>query len=197
MDKFQLDISSLYASGKSMTEIAQIMGCSVHKIAYWMSKMHIKRRSHSEATYVKENPLGDPFKIKVSLSPAEHELYGLGLGIYWGEGEKVSKGHVRVANSDPALILKFREFLGGICQVNLQRVHYSIVCFNDSNPEEVSSYWSKILKISPKEFGKIVQIPTQGKGTYKKKSRFGVCTLIVNNTKLKSWILFELEKLKN
>jgi len=42
------------------------------------------------------------------------------------------------------------------------------------------------------KFGKIVQIPTQGKGTYKKKSRFGVCTITVGNVKLKNWILNEI-----
>lgn len=189
------NLFSLYQSGQSMTEIAKRLNCSIHKIVYWMDKFNIPRRSFSDAVYLKANPNGDPFKIKTSLIDHEQILYGLGLGLYWGEGEKVSKGKVRVANSDPNLLLAFRNFLITICQVTISRIHYSLICFNDSNPQAVSKYWSKILEISEEKFGKIVQIAPQGKGTYQRKSKYGVCIIEVSNTKLKSWMMQELKKL--
>ncbi|MDE2589247.1 MAG: hypothetical protein KGL95_06235 [Patescibacteria group bacterium] len=162
-----------------------------------MEKYKINRRSMSEAVYLAENPNGDPFNIKTTLSPSEERLFGLGIGIYWGEGEKTSKGHMRVTNSDPNLILVFRKFLLSICQVTPSRIHYYLICFNDSLPEKAAMYWAKILEISPENFGKIVQIAPQGKGTYKRKSQYGVCTIGVANTKLKSWMMQELSKIKN
>ncbi len=45
------------------------------------------------------------------------------------------------------------------------------------------------------KFGKIVQIPPQGKGTYRNKSAYGVCSLSVGNIKLKRWILQELHSI--
>ena len=188
-------LQQLYGSGKSITDIALLQKCSIHKVVYWMNKYNIKRRTWSEAVYLKSNPNGDPFKIKDKLNQQESILFGLGLGIYWGEGEKVSKGKVRVANSDINLILSFRDFLISICQVTITRIHYSIICFNDSNPLEVSKYWSKMLEIPEEKFGKIVQIAPQGKGNYRRKSKYGVCIIEVSNTKLKAWIMKELDKL--
>lgn len=62
-----------------MTEIGQKLGISSHKIVYWMKKHRLKRRSRSEATYVKRNPNGDPFCIKRNLTERERQLLGLGL----------------------------------------------------------------------------------------------------------------------
>lgn len=176
-----------------MWEISQKLGCSVHKITYWMKKYNINKRTRSNAMYVKLNPHGDPYKIKLKLTKNEQTLFGLGLGIYWGEGNKVTPQAVRVTNTDPQLIKTFRSFLTNICQVLPQKIQYSIVCFHDSNPSDVIQYWSKQLEISTEKFGKIVQIPTQGKGTYKRKSQFGVCTITVGNVKLKSWIMHQLK----
>ena len=185
-------LSTLYNQGKSLPEVAKILICSPHKVVYWMRKYNIPRRSRSEALYVKLTPHGDPFKIKTDLSPEEKYLLGLGIGIYWGEGNKAHKNSLRVANSDPELLIVFRKFLLRICQFPKERIGYSIVCFNDSDPAEVLEFWSTKLQILPEKFGKIVQIPTQGKGTYKRKSLHGVCTLTVGNLKLKNWIMEKL-----
>jgi len=72
-----------YESGKSVLEVAQTLNYSPAKVRYWMNKYSIKMRGHSEAAYLKQNPNGDPFNIKVDLSPNEKILYGLGIGIYW------------------------------------------------------------------------------------------------------------------
>lgn len=188
-------LENMYLSGNSMFEIAAKLGCSVNKVVYWMDKYKIKRRSRSDAAYIKRNPSGDPFKIKKIISPKDNLLHGLGLGIYWGEGEKISKGKVRVANSDPRLILLFRKFLVENYRVDVSRIHYYLICFNDSDPNEVAEYWSKILKTSKDKFGKIVQVPSQGKGSYRRKSRFGVCILEVSNIKLKQVLMGELKEL--
>ncbi len=185
-------LNRMYLRGNSMAEIAKILGCSINKISYWMDKYKIKRRSNSEATYVKRNPNGDPFKIKNKLNLKEQQLQGLGIGIYWGEGDKGNPHSLRVANTDPRLIRVFIRFLLEICRLEKRKIRYSIVCFNDSDPLECKSYWSKQLGISDNKFGKIVQIPSQGKGTYKKKSKYGVCTVSATNVKLKKWLMEQI-----
>lgn len=187
-------LESLYNSGRSMAEIAHVLNCSIHKVVYWMDKYSLRRRSHSEASYMKANPNGDPFQIKEKLNTKEMFLYGLGIGIYWGEGEKVSKNAVRVANTDPHIIKTFTKFLLNICGLEKRKLLYNLICFNDSDPEEVKNFWAKELEISPEKFGKIVQIAAQGKGTYRKKSKFGVCIVIVGNIKLKAWIMNQIQK---
>ncbi len=190
-------LENLYSSGSSMSEIAKKLKCSPHKVVYWMNKYGIKRRTLSEAIYLKSNPNGDPFKIRDNLSNEEKFLYGLGLGIYWGEGDKRTKNAIRLTNTDPELIKTFTKFLLTICQLEKRKLLYNLICFNDSNPDEVRSYWAKELKISKEKFGKIVQIPQQGKGTYRRKSKYGVCILIVSNMKLKAWIMNDIGKIYN
>lgn len=189
-------LEKLYLSGKSMMEISKILKCSQNKIVYWMKKYDIKRRTTSEAIYKMHNPNGDPFKIKRDLSPEDYLLKGLGLGIYWGEGSKKTKYSLRVANTDPELLKVFIRFLEQICNLEKHRFSYSLICFNDIDPKIARNYWAGQLKISPEKFGKITIIPKQGKGTYKKKSQFGVCTVNANNTKLRNWLVAETERLK-
>jgi hypothetical protein len=38
-------------------------------------------------------------------------LFGMGLGLYWGEGTKRGKGGMRITNTDAKMIKKFIEFL--------------------------------------------------------------------------------------
>lgn len=133
-------LTDLYTSGKSMFEIAQILRCSPHKVAYWMNKYGISRRSRSDAMYSKLNPNGDPFLIKTFLNKKETHLYGLGIGIYWGEGEKASKTAVRVANTDSYVVMTFSKLLKEICGVKKEKMRYSLICFNDSDPDVVRKY---------------------------------------------------------
>ncbi|MFC1710354.1 hypothetical protein ACFL0F_01675 [Patescibacteria group bacterium] len=160
-----------------------------------MKKYNIKRRSRSDAAYLQHNPNGDPFEIKTRLSPNEKLLYGLGLGIYWGEGNKTTPHTVAVANSDPKIIKVFITFLINICGLDTDKIRYSIVCFNNSNEKSVRKYWSNHLKILPSKFGKIVQIPPQGRGSYKRKKNHGVCTIWVGNIKLKKWIMGSIDNI--
>lgn len=192
LSKEQLE--RLYDQGLSLKEISILLNYSVHKVVYWMQRHNIPRRSRSDAAYIKLNPNGDPFVINTNLSPF---LYGLGLGIFWGEGTKATDHIVRVTNTDPSLIRVFRMFLISVCGVKDEKIHYSIVAFNDSDISVVSGYWSKQLKISPEKFGKIVQIAPQGKGSYKRKSQFGVCSITVSNVKLKHWITIELQMIEH
>lgn len=189
-------LEALYISGRSMNEIATTFNCSVHKVVYWMDKHEIKRRTWSEASYVKLNPSGDPFLIKQPLLLSEEQiLFGAGLGIYLGEGDKRSP-NLRVTNTDPGTLRIYINFLLRICQVRKEKISYSIICFNDTDPNVAKSYWEKELGITGYKFGKIVQIPPQGKGTYKRKSRYGVCTVSVWNVKLKIWMMKELDKVR-
>ncbi len=186
-----------YQRGMSLSEIAQKLNCSVHRVSYWMNKYRIPRRNRSDAMYLKLNPNGDPFNIKEINSLEEAISLGFGLGIYWGEGNKVSLHSIRVANSDPRMIKFFSSFLLDNCGVKPEKLGFSIVCFNDSNVQEVGEYWSEYLGVPLNKFGKIVQIAPQGKGTYRRKSKHGVCTVTVTNIKLKRWIMDRIEFLSN
>ena len=179
-----------------MMEISKKLNVSHNKIVYWMNQYNIQRRTRSEAVYKKHNPKGNPFRIKQIKNKKDFFIYGMGLGIYWGEGNKADKNSIRIGTSDPQMIIQFRYFLLYVCGVPISKFKYSLMCFKNSNISLAKKYWSKALKIKSKQLGKVTKIPPMGKGRYKKISNYGVCTIYVNNTKLKKWIMDELETLK-
>lgn len=181
----------------SMAEIAKLNKCSVHRVEYWMKIHNIPRRSRSDATYIKSNPNGDPFKIKFVLSPDEQHLKGLGLGIYWGEGNKKNIHSVRVGNTDPGLILTFVKFLKVICQVDEDKIVYGLQLFSDIDEQKALDYWMLKLKVPRSRIMPTVNRIISGKiGSYKSKNLFGVITVYVNNVKLRNWMVDQLKMLE-
>lgn len=176
--------------GYSAFKISQILNCSESRVNYWLNKHGISKRSISEAIYIKHNPNGDPFRFKEPKTLKTAELLGFGLGLYWGEGTKADRNSVRLGNTDPKLIKKFIDFLITICNIYPRKLRFGLQVFSDIEPQTALSYWSNELGFSKDYFlPTIVVSPTQGKGTYRKKSKFGVLTIYFNNKKLRNMLI--------
>jgi len=169
----------------SMKEIADKLGCSVNKIVYHMNKLHIERRSISDAIYQKHNPNGDPFRLRAPETTAEFELYGLGIGLFWGEGNKANKYSVRLGNTDPELLKTFIRFLTDLCGVASEDLRFGLQIFSDIDKERALSFWVHALDVKASQFYKITVTISGSIGTYRKKSEYGVVTVFYNNKKLR------------
>ena len=115
----------------------------------------------------------------------------MGLGLYWGEGNKKNKTAVRLGNTDPALIRKFLEFMVQILGVKQAKLRFGLQIFGDMNPRQTLSFWLNELKdfhIRPTQFFKITVTPHRGVGNYREKTKYGVLTIHFNNSKLKKVI---------
>ena len=85
----QQELTKLYLhEKKSVYVISQHFSCSQNKVNYWLTKYKIKKRTISEALYIKLNPKGDPFEFSEPQDKKSAFLLGMGLGLYWGEGNK-------------------------------------------------------------------------------------------------------------
>lgn len=166
-----------------MMEIAKKHKVSLHKVVYWMEKYGINRRSNSEATYVKRNPNGNPFKITPLDSLEKTELLALAIGLFLGEGNKRDHFHIRFTNSDSKIIKVFLEFIRKICGVREQKIKAFINIFDDRVYEKCLNYWVGITRIPFTRFYKPTIRPRKI-GTYKNKSKYGTITIIISNTKL-------------
>jgi len=178
----------------STAQIARYIRCSENKINYWLTKYEIKKRTISDAIYELRNPLGDPFLIKKPENLQQGILFGLGLGIYWGEGLKRGKGAVRLTNTDPQMIRKFISFLQKFCGIDRNRLKFSLQIFSDISKEKALNYWIKKLGVNREQFYKTIISKVRGRGTYKYKSEYGVIIVYFNNIKLKKIILEMIEK---
>lgn len=189
-------LRKLYFDRKqSLSEVGKTLNVSVHKVRYWMGKNNIMSRCISDATYLKHNPEGEPYKIKVDLTLKEEKTKSLALGLYWGEGNKVSSHAVRVTNSDPGVINRFHEFLLTICQVKAEKIGYYLQTFKDNDVDRAKRYWANCLGINHEEILAGKPVHSLGKGTYKKVSEHGVMTIGFFNTHLKAWIMRQLGEL--
>ncbi len=185
-------LKNLYLNQKkSSAEIASFFKCSEHKVNYWLKKYNISKRSISEAIYNKCNPQGDPFKVQPILNINDAKLFGLGLGLYWGEGNKKNKNSVRLGNSDPLIINNFIKFLIGIFKIKRNKLRFGLQIFGDLSERKVLSFWLKELKefgINKSQFFKVTMTPSRSLGNYREKSKLGVLTVHFANTKLKNLI---------
>ena len=129
--------------GLSVSAIARRLRCSEHKINYWLSKFNIPKRSISDALYKKWNPNGDPFSVRAPLSVEDGILYGLGVGLYWGEGTKASKTSIKLGNTDPALVRKFVDFLLKFYGINKRRLRFGLQIFGDMDTNTAVKYWMR------------------------------------------------------
>jgi hypothetical protein len=175
--------------GLSVSAIARRLQCSESKVNYWLKNRGIPKRSIREAIYKKWNPKGDPFSVRTPTTVEEGVLYGLGIGLYWGEGTKANKNSIRLGNSNPALIKRFIDFLETFYCVDRNRLRFGLQIFSDMNADVALEYWARFLKIPKKQFyPKIIVTPYRGVGNYRQKTKHGVVTLYFNNSKLRDII---------
>lgn len=154
-----------------------------------MDKHRIKRRSRSEAVYLRHNPDGDPFSIRPLKSKEDAILFGLGVGLYWGEGTKANLTSVRLGNTDPDLTLTFIRFLNELCGVPKDRLRFGLQLFTDCDQQEAMDFWVKKLGVNPSQFYKITVTISGSIGTYRKKNKYGVVTVYFNNKKLRDILM--------
>lgn len=184
------ELEKLYIKEElSVKDISRQLGCSVHKVIYWMDRHGIKRRTISDAIYLKHNPDGDPFTVKPIRTKADAGLLGMGLGLYWGEGTKSNKHSVRLGNTDPALLRTFIRFLVDLFGVKKDDMRFGLQIFSDIDPDEALQYWVAELDVNPSQFGKIIVTISGSLGTYRKKSLYGVVTVHYHNKKLRDIIV--------
>ncbi len=181
---------------KSVAQIALQYGCSQNKVTYWLQKHNIKKRSISDAVYVRSNPEGDPFAFKKPNTYDEWFLYGLGLGLFWGEGNKVNKHSVRLGNTDIDLIRTFLRFLRVVYDIDEKKIRFGLQLFSDISSKKALHYWTTGLGVSEKQFQAVVVTKQTKKGTYRKKCEFGVLTIYFSNIKLRDTIVTAITKLR-
>lgn len=190
------DLKTLYIErGLSVQQIAEMLKCSRHRVDYYMQKYAIQRRAIRDAVYLRKNPDGDPFVINNTIDSELVQLKALGLGLYWGEGNKANKTSVRLGNTDPGIILKFVEFLEKIYGVDRSKLRFGLQLFSDVDEAEAISYWVRHLGTAPTQFYKTTITISGSIGTYRHKNKYGVVTVYFNNRKLRDILIDELYSL--
>jgi hypothetical protein len=186
----EIILRELYIDKKqSIKEIANLLGCSSNQVRYWMLKYDIHSRTHSEATYVKRNPNGDPFHFRRPITAEEYTLFGVGIGLYWGEGTKADLNSVRLGNTNPLIIGKFMDFLTTFFEIEVEDLKFGLQLFSDIDIDLALDFWTKQLNIEVGQINKPVITKSGAIGTYRQKSQYGVMTVMYHNKKLRDLLI--------
>ena len=182
----ETNLRHLYLTeGLSAKQIADRSGAPEAKIVYWLRKYKIPKRSLSEAIYQRVNPNGDPFNLKLDLSPEEEKLKVAGLMLWVTEGSLKDKDKVYTSNSNPDLIKLFVEFLLRICRVEKSKIRLRVLYYPnmDLTVDEVKKFWAGETKLP---YGQIKLHTYQAIHNYRAKSKYGTGTVGISNIKLRA-----------
>ena len=178
------EIIASYEKGSSVKEIAAKAELSTRTIRGILSRHNIVFRTHKEASYIKNNRLGDPFDILTKLTPEEEHLKAMALGLYLTEGNIKNKNSIRFSNSNPALVKIFVKFLKVVCGVESDKIKMSLFVYPDIPQRKAKDYWTSFLGLPATQFTKTTVLKNRNHHSTKKHSEFGTITIDVHNTKL-------------
>jgi hypothetical protein len=173
----------------SVSDTAKVLGVSAHKVNWWMDKYGIRRRSLSDAIFAKNRRSGRPHQLKPITTLADARLLGLGMGLYWGEGNKANRHSVRLGNTDANLIKTFMDFLITLFDVDKQDLRFGLQIFTDIDPQQALHFWQNSLGVDASQFYKITVTISGSIGTYRHKSKHGVLTVYYNNSRLRDTLV--------
>ncbi len=149
-------VRDLYCNKQfSVNDVANKLGVSIDAVFYCMRKNGIDRRRNSETNSIKYDKAKPSFKLKKINSEKLRILKVIGVMLYWGEGGKADTTNgIDFANSDSDMIIMFLKFLRQICGIDEKRLRVYAYFYSNQNADKNINYWSKLTKISKKQFTK-------------------------------------------
>lgn len=112
----------------------------------------------------------------------KRDLFLLGIGLYWGEGDKASSEGVKIMNSDPEVIKIMIKWFKTTCGLTTKNFKLTVYTYPDNDIPATINYWSKITNIPKEQFGK-TQIDRRTNKSQRKigKLPFGTVKLAVRS----------------
>ncbi len=193
-------VISLRKKGLSYREIRAKIPLAKSTISHWCKDIKLTKRQILRLNRLKLNGsyAGNLKGSKVNQEKRNREIHQIketakseapllakerfwlaGLMLYWAEGHKSRK--VGISNSDPSLIEFLMEWLRKYCDVDELKLKPHLNLHSGQNENEIKKFWSKIIKLPKKQFGKSY-IKKEGTGhrkniLYKGTLRVDICNL--------------------
>lgn len=207
-------VFELRRSGKSYRELEVLTGVSRSTLCEWFRNedwsSHIKQSNTATHKKISTEHLiklnqgrqatldGQYAKVEKEAreefeTHKENSLFMAGLMLYAGEGDKVTRGIIRLANIDFGLHKIFINFITTFLRVEIKDLRCSILLYPDLDIEKCKIKWSEELGIPLTQFHK----PQVIQGRHKtKRLHFGVGSTIFSSSFLKRKLLLWIELAK-
>ena len=76
--------------------------------------------------------------------------------LYWGEGDKMPRGSLRLTNTDPKMIGVFVAFLKKAMGIQKEKIRAELILYPDLSDMRCKTFWGKITGLQKKNFMKIL-----------------------------------------
>jgi transcriptional regulator with XRE-family HTH domain len=172
----------------SIERINELRGNSPKRIEKFRNTMRRKKETREEEVYQ---------KIAKEIGKlSSREIFVAGLFLYWGEGYKTAPTTTALANTDPAMLKFYVEWLK-LLKVPLEKIKVRIHLYQDMDKDEVIKYWKKELGLPGPCFGQAYVKKSKLSGlTYKNGFGRGTCNVLVYNRDLNDYVLAGVKYLR-
>lgn len=195
----------------SYSQIKQKIGVSKSTLSDWLKNYPLSKeriaelRDHNEKRIERyretmkkkhDERLGQIYKSeKNSITPlSDRDIFMIGLGLYWGEGAKRRQATVSISNTDPSIHKFFILWLNKYLKVDKEKLRIQLHLYRDMNVEKELQFWSKILKLSKRQFTKpyikktdLISINHKGGFGH------GTCNIAIGNVNLSEKVLMDIK----
>lgn len=201
--------------GRSVKEIAESLSVARGSVSTWVrdvvltpqQKLRLKKKIHSPEVIERRRQSrlkNESEKKNLLIAEAANQidkidrdaLWMIGLGLYWGEGAKRTKGMARMSNSDPSIIKMGMRFFREICEVEDDRFRAQIHIHSPEAVRKAENYWSNIIGIPNTQFFKTYSIKSKSSKNLRQTLPYGTVDVGVGDTKLLLKILGWIEGIK-
>lgn len=205
MRKDKVQAFEMRRRGMSFNEIVAELGMSKSTLSHWFRDVDWSREiGKNLSEQVQKESTGRIYSLnkkrgavlKAWYMAAEEEarqemerlrhnpLFISAIAMYWGEGDKCTKGLVRITNTDPQMLVIFRRFLVEICNVPEAKLRGALFLYSDLNESLCREYW--VTQVGIRRFHKTMFLPSRHSS---KRLPYGTCTLTVSSSYLKHKML--------
>lgn len=109
---------------------------------------------------------------------SERSFYIAGLMLYLGEGAKRKSGLLNIANTDPAVILFFLEWIDRCLGIKKGKVKIQLHLYENMNIAKEQKFWKNTLGVKDSQFYKSSIRKLQDSSfSYKESFRHGTCSV--------------------
>lgn len=132
---------------------------------------------------------------KIQQIDIDRMLLIVGAMLYWAEGTKRGqyKG-VEFTNTDPNMILTMMEFFRKILGIPENKFRIIVRIGKEGEVKRAENYWSKLTKVSKKQFNKPELLNLQNNNSLKRYP-YGMCRIVVHDISKLRRIMTLIEKL--
>lgn len=205
MENRQERAFELRRSGKSYREIQKDLGVSLSTLSAWLGKErwsqeigtrllseHIRKNTTKvlEMGTLNGKTLQKIYAQARQMAEGEYpklmqnRVFCAALVLYWAQGDKTSKGLVRLSSKNPSKIRLFRRFLREVCLIPEGKVSCGLTLEKGANELEAKAFWAQ-TGILEQRFGKTTFRSTRSPVLNDK----GLCSVAVSSRFFKEKML--------